>query len=146
MRGTVTFRIKPHTFQRHSRGLKRTLCTPGPRATQRLRQNCVWVCPEDMHLIFSQISLRISSMLFLLFTLFCSLEFISKSLPSSSLIHSSASDIQLLIHFRVFLILVMVLFFSVSLFFNTSRDFFIDFYTFSVLFSRLLLIFTIILF
>ena len=30
------------------RELKHTLCTSGPRATRRLRQNCVWVCPEEI--------------------------------------------------------------------------------------------------
>ena len=30
------------------RELKRTLCTPGPGATRRLRQNCLWVCPEEI--------------------------------------------------------------------------------------------------
>ena len=30
-RGKVTFRIKPHTQQRSSEGLNKTLCVPGPR-------------------------------------------------------------------------------------------------------------------
>ena len=46
-----------------------------------------------VHLILSQRSLR----LFILFTLFCSSEVIATILFSSSLIHSSASDILLLI-------------------------------------------------
>ena len=54
-------------------------------------------------LILSQRSLRLSSVLFILFTLFCSSEAISTILSSSSLIHSSASDILLLIPCRVFL-------------------------------------------
>ena len=71
-------------------------------------------------LILSQRSLRLSSVLFILFTLFCSSEVISTILSSSSLIHSSASDILLLIPSRVFLISVIVLFISVCLFFNSS--------------------------
>ena len=48
-----------------------------------------------VHLIFSQRSLRLSSVLFILFTLFCSSEAIFTFLSSSSLIHSSVSDILL---------------------------------------------------
>ena len=59
-----------------------------------------------VHLILFQRSLRLSSVLFIYFTLFCSLEVISTILSSSSLIHSSASDILLLIPSRVFLISV----------------------------------------
>ena len=55
-----------------------------------------------MRLILSQRSLRLSSVLFILFTLFCSSEIISTILSSSSLIRSSASDILLLIPSRVF--------------------------------------------
>ena len=68
-----------------------------------------------VHLILYQRSLRLSSFLFILFTLFCSSEVISTILFSSSLIHSSASDILLLIPSRVFLISVTVLFVSVCL-------------------------------
>ena len=56
-----------------------------------------------VHLIWSQMSLRLSSALFILFTLFWSSEVIYTILFSSSLIHS-ASDILLLIPSRVFLI------------------------------------------
>ena len=63
------------------------------------------------------------SVLFILFILFYSSEVISTILSSSSLIHSSALDILLLIPSRVFLILVIVLFISVCLFFNSSRPF-----------------------
>ena len=56
---------------------------------------------------------------FSLFTLFCSSEVISTILFSSSLFHSSASDILLLIPSRVFLISVIMLFVSVCLF-NSS--------------------------
>ena len=67
-------------------------------------------------LILSQRSLRLSLVLFILFTLFCSSEVISTILSSSSLIHSSASDILLLIPSRVFLISVIVLFVSLYIF------------------------------
>ena len=50
-----------------------------------------------VHLILMQRSLRLSSVLFFLFTLFCSSEVISTFLSSSLLIRSSASDILLLI-------------------------------------------------
>ena len=98
-----------------------------------------------VHLIWSQMSLRLSSALFILFILYCFSEVISTILSSSSLIHSSASDIPLLIHSGVFLISVIVLFVSVCLFFNSSRSLLIDSYILSVLFSRFLIIFTIIL-
>ena len=55
-----------------------------------------------VHLILSQRSLRLSPVLFILFTLFCSSEVISTILSSSSLICSSAPDILLLILSRVF--------------------------------------------
>ena len=70
-----------------------------------------------VHLIWSQRSLRLSSALFILSTLFCPSEVISTILSSSSLICSSASDILLLIPSRVFLISVIMLFVSVCLFF-----------------------------
>ena len=55
-----------------------------------------------VHLIWSQRSLRLSSVLSILLTLFCSSEVISTILSSSSLICSSASDILLLIPSRAF--------------------------------------------
>ena len=61
---------------------------------------CIWYGPRGV--------LRLSSVLFILFTLFCSSEVIFNILPSSSLIHSSASDILLLIPSRVFSISVIV--------------------------------------
>ena len=67
----------------------------------------IWM---QVHLILSQRSLRLSSVLFILFTLFCSSAVISTILSSSSLIRSSASDILLLILSRVFLISIIVLF------------------------------------
>ena len=75
-----------------------------------------------VHLILSHRSLKLSSVLFILFTLFCSSEVISTILSSSSPICSSASYILLLIPSRVFLISVIVLFVSVCLFFNSSRS------------------------
>ena len=75
-----------------------------------------------VRLILSQRSLRLSSGLFILFTLFCFSEAISTILSSSSLI-CPVSDILLLIPSRVFLISVIVLFVSVCLFFNSSRPF-----------------------
>ena len=65
-------------------------------------------------------------------------------LGSSSLIRSSASDILLLILSRVFLISVIVLLVCVCLLFHSSRSLLIDSWTFSSLFSRFLIIFTII--
>ena len=95
-------------------------------------------------MILSQRSLRLSSVLFILFTLFCSSEVISTILSSNSLIHSSASDILPLIPSRVFLISVIVLFVSVCLFFNSSRSLLINYCIFSILVPRFLIIFTII--
>ena len=66
-----------------------------------------------LRLRLSQRYLIVSSILFILFTLFCSSEVISTILSSSSLIHSSASDVMLLIPSRVFLITLIVLFASV---------------------------------
>ena len=62
-----------------------------------------------VRLILSQRSLRLSSFLFILFTLFCSSEVISTILSSSSLIRSSTLDILLLIPSKVFLISAIVL-------------------------------------
>ena len=72
-------------------------------------------------LILSQRSLRLSLVLFILFTLFCSSGVISTILSSSTLIYSSASDILLLIPSRVFLTSIIVLFVSACLFFNASN-------------------------
>ena len=71
-------------------------------------------------LILSQRSLRLSLVLFILFTLFCSSGVISTILSSSTLIYSSVSDILLLIPSRVFLISIIV-FVSACLFFNASN-------------------------
>ena len=55
-----------------------------------------------VHLILSQRSLRLSSILFILFSLFCCLAIISTIVSSSSRICSSTSVILLLIPSRVF--------------------------------------------
>ena len=66
-----------------------------------------------VHLVLSQRSLRLSSVLFILFSLFFSSAVISTILSYSSLIHTSASVILLLIPSRVFFFSVIVLFISV---------------------------------
>ena len=66
-----------------------------------------------VHLVLSQRSLRLSSILFILFSLFCSLAVIYTILFSSSLIRFSASVILLLIPCSVLFISVIVLFISV---------------------------------
>ena len=73
-------------------------------------------------LILSQMSLRLSSIIFILFSLFYSSAVISTILSSSSLICSSASGIMLLVSSRVFLISVTVLWISVCLFFISSMS------------------------
>ena len=62
-----------------------------------------------VRLMLSQRSLRLSSILFILFSLFCCAVLISTILSSRSLIRSSASVILLLIPSREFLISVIVL-------------------------------------
>ena len=91
-------------------------------------------------LILSQRSLRLSSVLSIFFTLFCSSKLISTMLSSSSLIHSSASDILLLIPSIVNFSNCVV--FPLCLFFNSSRSLLIHSCIFSIL--RFLTIFTII--
>ena len=88
-----------------------------------------------VHFILSQRSWRLSSVLFILFALFCSSEVISTILSSNSLIRS-VSDILLFIPFRVFLISVIVLFVSVCLLFNSYRSLLIDSCIFCILFLR----------
>ena len=85
-----------------------------------------------------------TSVLFILFALFFSSQVISNILSSSSLICSSASDILLLIPSRAFLISVIALFVAICVFFNSSRSQLIDSYIFFLLFSRFLIIITII--
>ena len=95
-------------------------------------------------LIWTQKSLRLSSALFILFTFF----WFQKLFPPFHLLahwfFSSVSDTLLLISSRVFLISVIVLFVSACLFFNYSRSLLIDSCIFSILLSRFLIIFTII--
>ena len=85
--------------------------------------------------ILSKRSLRLSSVFFILFSLLWSSGVISTILYSSLLIHSSASDILLLIPSRVFLILVIVFFVSVCLFFNSCRSLVIDSHIFPFCFQ-----------
>ena len=96
-----------------------------------------------VRLLMSQRSLRLSSVLFILFTLLCSSEVISIILSYRSLVHSSISDILLLIASRLFFISAIVLFVSVYFFFNSSKSLLIDSCIFFILFSRVLIIFTI---
>jgi len=96
-------------------------------------------------LILPQRSLRLCSILFILFTLFYSSEVIPTILSSSSLIRSSASDILLLIPCRILLMSTIVLFVSVCLFFNSYSSLLNESCIFSILFSRFLTIFGIIL-
>ena len=70
--------------------------------------------------MFTQISLRLSSILFILFSLFCSLAVISSILSSSSPIYSFASVILLVILSSVFLISVILLFLTICFFFSYS--------------------------
>ena len=77
-------------------------------------------------LMLSQRSLRLSSFLFILFSLFYSTAVNSTILSSRSLICSYASVILLLIPSSVFFTSVIVLFISVCLFFNSSRCLFFN--------------------
>ena len=106
-----------------------------------------------MHLMLSKRSLRLSSILFILFPLFCSSAVIPTILFSNSLNRSSVSINLLLVQsrvffFRVVLISVIDLFISVCLIFISSMSFVIVLITliaswiFSILFLRLQDIFT----
>ena len=108
-----------------------------------------------VRLILSQRCLRLSLVLFILFSLFCSASVISNILSSSLLIHSSAPVILLLVSFSVFLISVIVLFTAVYFFFTSYRSLLniscifsshtlILFVCVSILFPRFWIIFTII--
>ena len=94
--------------------------------------------------MFSQWSLRLSSILFHLYSLFCSVVVISTILSSRSLICSSVSVILLLIHSRELLISFIVLFIMVCLLFHSSRSLLNISCIFCILFSRFWIIFTII--
>ena len=93
-------------------------------------------------------SLKLSSFLLILFSLFCSMEVISTTLSSSLLIHSSASVILVLIPFSVFFISVILLFNSILFSFIFSNSLFKTSYNFlfcaSILFLSSLIIFIII--
>ena len=76
-----------------------------------------------VHLVLSQRPFKLSSLLFILFfSLFYSAAEISTILSSTSLIHSSASFILLLIPSSVFFISVIIFFNSVWLFFIFSNS------------------------
>ena len=92
-------------------------------------------------LMLSQSSVKPSSVLFILFPIYCFAALISTILSSRSRIHSSASDILLLIPFRVLLIFVCSLFISYKSLVNIYCIFSIFA---SILFLRSLIIFTII--
>ena len=94
--------------------------------------------------MLSQRSLRLSSVLFILFSLFCSAVVISTILSSRSLIRSSASVILLLITSRVFLILFIYFFIIAWFLYNSSRSLLNVFCILSILFSRFWIIFSII--
>ena len=87
---------------------------------------------------------RLSSILFSVFSLFCSLVVISTILSSRSFIRSSASVILLLIPSREFLISLIVLFIIVYLLFISSISLLNVSCIFSILFPRLCIICTII--
>ena len=101
-----------------------------------------------VHLMLSQRSLKLSSCLFFLFSLICSVAVISTILSSSSLIRSSASFMLLLIHSSVFFISVIVFFNSVCLFLISSISLLniscIFLVCASILFPRSWIIFTVI--
>ena len=94
--------------------------------------------------MLSQKSLRLSSILFIVFALFCSVVVSSTILSSRSLIHSSASVILQLIPSREFVISFFVLFINVCLLFSSSRSLLNVSCIFSILFPIFWIIFTII--
>ena len=108
------------------------------------------MCSSDLiirmlvHLMLFQRSLRRHSILFILFSLFCSAVFISTLLSSRSLICSSALVILLLIPSREFLISFIVLFITVCFFFCFSRSLLNVSCIFYILFPRFWITFTII--
>ena len=107
-----------------------------------------------LHLMLSQRSLKLSSFLFILFSLFYSPLVISTIVSSNSLMHYTASIILLLVSSRVFLISVIVLSIVHCLLFNYPRSLLNIFFCIflicasslficsSILFSRLWIIFT----
>ena len=101
-----------------------TLSFPSPYVTP-----IMWmlVC-----LILFQNSLKLSSLLFTLYPLFCSVTVISPTVSSSSSIHSSASVILLLILSSAFFTPVIVLIISLFFFFKTLSTLLHISYTFSI--------------
>ena len=97
-----------------------------------------------VHLMLSQRYLRLSTILFILFSLFCPVVVISTILSFRSLIHSSASVILLSIPSKQFFILFIVLFIIVYLLFSSSRSLLKVSCIFSIVFPRFWIIFTII--
>ena len=97
-----------------------------------------------VHWMLSQRSLRLSSILFILFALFCSVVVISTIFSFRSLIHSYVSVILLLIPSREFLFSSILLFIIVCLIFSSSRSLLNYSSVFSILFPRFWIIFTII--
>ena len=95
-----------------------------------------------VRLMLSQRSLSLSSILFILFSLFCSVIVISTILSSRSLIRSSASVILLLIHSREFLISFIMFIIIVCLLFSSSWSLLNVSCIFSILFTRFWIIFT----
>lgn len=96
-----------------------------------------------VHLMLPQKSLRLSSLIFIIFSLFCSVAMMSTPLSSSSFIYSSVLVNLLLILSVVFFFLVTVLFTSTS-----CKSFLRMSYIFSIcafiLFQRSQIIFTLI--
>ena len=97
-----------------------------------------------VHLMLSQRSLRLSSILFILFSLFCSFVVISTILSSRSLIRSSASVILLLIPSSKVLVSFILLFITVCLLCSSSSYLLRVSCIFSILFPVFWIIFTII--
>ena len=95
-------------------------------------------------LMLSQSSWRLSSILYILFSLFCSAVVIATILFSWSLIRSSASVILLLIPSRKYLISFIVLFIIVCFLFCSSRSLVKVSCIFSILFPSFCIIFTLI--
>ena len=93
-------------------------------------------------LMLSQRSLRLSSIIFILFSLCCSVVVISTIFSSRSHICSSVSVILLLIPSREFYISFIVLFIIVCLLFSSSRSLLNVSCMFSILFPRFWIIFT----
>ena len=55
------FRIKPHTRQRCSEGSNKPCVHQDPETPQRPRQNCVWMSPEEVHILECEVKWAIGS-------------------------------------------------------------------------------------